>query len=107
MILPVRLLLVLSLACAIAAAQVPVCAVARDQGMPAACFDGRDFLVAWTDMRDYERDSTYNIYAGRVDAQGNPLDSTGFAVVTDQVEQTQPRACFGLDDCLLIWSDGC
>lgn len=102
-----RVLVPLLLACALAVGQVPICTADRDQGMPAACFDGRDFLVTWTDMRDYERDSTYNIYAGRVDAGGNPLDSTGFAIVTDKVEQTQPRACFGLDDCLLIWSDGC
>lgn len=97
----------LLLACSVAAAQVPVCKAGRDQGMPTVCFDGRNFLVAWTDMRDYQRDSTCNIYAGRVDIHGNVLDSTGFAVVVDRVEQTQPRACFGLDDCLLIWSDGC
>jgi hypothetical protein len=103
----VRVLIPLSLVCVLAVGQVPICTVARDQAMPAACFDGRNFLVTWTDMRDYERDSTYDIYAGRVDADGNPLDSAGFAVVADKVEQTQPRACFGLDDCLLIWSDGC
>jgi hypothetical protein len=103
----VRVLLVLSLVGVAALGQVPVCKAARDQAMPAACFDGRNFLVTWTDMRDYQQDSTYNVYAGRVDIHGNPLDSTGFAVIADRVEQTQPRACFGLDDCLLIWSDGC
>ena len=53
---------------------LPICNVVSHQVLPSAISDNSGGIIAaWTDFRDF----TYDIYAGRLDGNGNPLWAPG------------------------------
>ncbi len=73
---------------------IPICVGASYQMSPAVTFDGANFLVVWTDVRD--TGPSWHIYGARVSRAGQVLDTAGFAV--DQHS--------GYDDVATATSDG-
>ncbi|MCX7805916.1 MAG: hypothetical protein N3A38_12100 [Planctomycetota bacterium] len=56
---------------------VPVCGGPHNQALPRVAWDGKTFLVVWQDFRSNDH---YDIYAGRVGADGKALDPQGFPI---------------------------
>ncbi len=85
----------------------PVCTAKQDQTFPAIAYDSTNFLVTWTDTRDFLTDSSTNIYACRVTPAGQVLDTANILVVGGRRDQMVPRIAMGQDDWFLIWQEGC
>jgi hypothetical protein len=60
-----------------------------------------NFLVAWQDRRNAD----WDIYAARVSAGGNLLDTSGIPVCLVNGDQQTPRIAASPDGCLIAWTD--
>ena len=87
--------------CVLDPAGIAVSAAAGFQGEPAVTFDGTDYLVVWTDLRNGESD----IYGARVTRDGMLVDTTGLALVAIAGEQTAPAVVYDGTNVLLVWGD--
>ena len=85
-----------------AGAAFVVSGAARDQSEPTVTFDGSNFLVAFTDLRNGAAD----IYATRVSPTGSVLDGSGFPLSTATGSQSAPSAAFDGSNALVVWGDG-
>ena len=101
------LITTLLILCAPAWGWIEVCGIGELQWQPAVAFDGNQFLVAWTDLRELPGDPSTNIYAARVAADGSVLDTGGILIAHGPDEQMEPRVCAGPSDWLVIWQEGC
>ena len=70
-----------------------ISSASRHQSLPDITFDGSRYVAAWTDSRGTNRD----IFADRIEVDGQSLDGNGFAVTTGTRDQTLPA---------VAWSDG-
>ncbi|WP_224365732.1 Ig-like domain-containing protein [Hyalangium versicolor] len=75
---------------------------ANDQSMPALAFDGTNYLVAWSDLRN---NSTADVYGARVSRTGAVLDTAGVQLASGTEAQTDPALAFDGTNYLLVWSD--
>jgi len=83
---------------------VPVCSWANYQGRPCIVADGQGgAVIAWFDWRNGNTD----IFAQRVDQDGNRLWTTGgVALCTESAAQTYPRcASDGAGGAIVAWKD--
>jgi len=85
---------------------VPVCTAADDQLRPKICSDGTGgCVIAWVD----ERNSPYadDIYAQRIDADGNAVwTAGGVAVCTADTTQQEARIVSdGAEGAVIVWID--
>ncbi|HZI09232.1 MAG TPA: hypothetical protein VE153_02510, partial [Myxococcus sp.] len=91
-----------------AALDVPprfISTVGVGQSWPDVAFDGRNYLVAWSDSR---ADGNGDIYATRVDPTGRVLDPAGIAVATAQAAgayQWTPKVASSASGFLVTWSE--
>jgi hypothetical protein len=76
-----------------------ICLAAGCQYDPQACFDGTNYLVAWTDFRKGGGDA--DIYATRVTPAGMVLDTAGIAIST--AGGFTPALAFDGDNFLVVW----
>jgi len=75
----------------------------RGQSSPACASDGQNFMVSFNTHRC---DTTYNdIYVARINANGEVLDTNGFAVCTDIHDQIRTKITYGNSGFLVIWED--
>jgi hypothetical protein len=86
---------------------LPVATGSEAQGIPAICFDGTNFLVAWVQgcvICIPEHTDRY-IYGSRVSTQGVVLDPGGILVSTATVEGDQlfPHVAFDGRNFLVVW----
>ncbi|MDI1435871.1 hypothetical protein, partial [Polyangium sorediatum] len=65
---------------ALDAAPILVSGGVNDQRSPSAAFDGQNFVVAWSDARDFLLEQGTNLYAARVTPAGVSLDPNGIFV---------------------------
>ncbi|MEN8225067.1 MAG: FlgD immunoglobulin-like domain containing protein [Bacteroidota bacterium] len=80
---------------------IPISTVTNDQFFPQVTASNGQFLVCWTDERDGQRD----IYAARIDAEGNVLDDNGIAVSTNGYDPTGVQLTFDGTAYVVVWSD--
>lgn len=78
-----------------------ISAAPGDQESPAVAFDGTNYLVVWTDMRD----GSDGIYASRVDPAGNVLDPDGVAICAEAGAQADAAIAFGHSTYFVVWTD--
>ncbi|MCX7805289.1 MAG: hypothetical protein N3A38_08880 [Planctomycetota bacterium] len=82
-------------------AGIRVCKARGNQEWPTVASDGKDFLVAWEDLRNGK---DYDIYAARVSGDGKVLDPDGFLVAgEDGTNQARPCAVFVDGSYFLVW----
>ncbi len=72
-----------------------------EESYPAVGFDGTNWLVVWSDLRNGVAD----IYGARVAPDGSLLDSTGFIISNATYTQTIPAVDFNGTNYLVVWSD--
>jgi hypothetical protein len=68
---------------------------------PAVAFDGTNYLVVWQD----ERSGSYDIYATRIDIDGNVLNAPGIAISATADQQEYPALAFDGTNYLVTWQD--
>ena len=86
----------------------PVCTAYNSQSFQVAVSDGSGgIILVWRDLRSGFAGTSFDIYAQRVDAQGNPLwQSDGVAVCTQpEVQDFQVAASDGLGGVIVAWRD--
>lgn len=81
---------------------IPVSLTYGMKEMPCVASDGEDFLVAWSDDRDYP---SSDVYGGRVSAAGTPLDPQGFNISTSAVFHVEPGVAYSGENFLAAWAD--
>lgn len=84
---------------------------AGNQTTPAIATGGQGSLVVWADDRSsatnsatYPSGSRIDIYAARLDANGQLLDPIPIVVAENAAEQTQPRVAWNGQDYLVVWT---
>ena len=82
---------------------IEVSTAVRDQFFPAACFDGANSLVVWT---DYRSGDWPDIYGSRVSDQGMALDPEGIAICTAWWHQSGAAVASDGVISLAVWEDG-
>jgi hypothetical protein len=88
---------------------ITVSAGPRSEQLPAAAWDGSEYLVSWQDLRatqDYLFDRRTDVYAARVTTAGAVLDPDGIPLAVDTVpEAWVATATLGPGAALVAWSD--
>jgi hypothetical protein len=85
---------------------LPISTAPDHQLAPTVAFDGRNYLVAWSDARHpYTGMPAQDIYATRVSGAGEVLDPAGFAVSRAASQQADPSIAFDGDNYLVAWTD--
>jgi hypothetical protein len=75
----------------------------RGQDSPDCASDGQNFLVSFN---TYRCDSVYaDIYVARVNADGQVLDTNGFAICALGAEQFWSKVAYGNGGFMVIWED--
>ncbi len=81
---------------------IPVSVASGLQGEPAVAFDGTNYLVVWTDMREGDTD----IYGARVTRDGVLVDTSGLTIVhDDSTGQAGPAVTYDGSNFLLVWGE--
>jgi hypothetical protein len=85
-------------------AGIAICTNVFGQGFPAIAFDGTNYLVVWTDMRNNQHG---DIYGARVSVGGSVLDPGGIAISTPAGVSTQDTPAIAFDgiNYLVVWVD--
>jgi len=83
-----------------------ISAAANHQMLPAVGFDGRRYVVAWTDFRTNSgvEQLRGDIRAARVDSRGNVLDPDGFAVTTGPLPEDLPAVAAAQEKAVILFS---
>lgn len=89
---------------------ITVSGAALSQQLPAAGFDGTQYVVAWQDTRanaaTWLIDKRTDVYAARVTEDGAVLDPDGLLLASDAVPEAWPTVVgLGLGSALVGWSD--
>jgi len=82
---------------------IVVASATRNQGRPAAAFDGANTLLVWGDGRN--TGTANDIYCGRVSPDGTVLDQDGIAVSRAPRAQWYAGAAFGESLFIAAWQD--
>ena len=85
---------------------VPVCSVSGDQSTPLIMPDGSGgAFITWHDIRDGSGD--WDIYAQRIDANGNSMWPDTGVVICDTIEESQYPAMTsdGAGGVIFVWQD--
>jgi len=81
---------------------IPICTAKDFQCRPVVASDGKDFLVAWHDLRSGK---AWDVYAARVSGEGKVLDADGFLVAGGGENQCLPDLVFGGGSYYAAWLD--
>ncbi|KPJ59272.1 MAG: hypothetical protein AMJ46_11935 [Latescibacteria bacterium DG_63] len=81
---------------------VSISSAASGQYSPAVTFDGRNYLVVWSDSRD---PAGSDIFGARVDTSGTVLDHFGIPICSATGNQGYPEVAFDGTNYLIVWVD--
>ncbi|MRG97638.1 hypothetical protein [Polyangium spumosum] len=88
---------------ALDAAPIVVSRGASEQRVPAAAFDGQNFVVGWQDSRDFTAKKETNLYAVRVAPSGMVLDQNAIQMENGAYDVVHPMAAFDGTNTLFSW----
>ena len=80
-----------------------VSSAAPMQADPALAWNGRDFLVVWTEQRQHRE---WDLYAARVSASGAIRDGTGIPIATGPGGPWYAAVAWSGRHFLVVWADG-
>lgn len=83
---------------------IPIAVTGRHHYEPDVCFDGRSYLVVWSDDRLINY-SNADIYGTRVNLQGEVLDPEGIPIAIESGGQREPVVGFDGKNSLVVWSN--
>ena len=85
-------------------APFPICQTGDDHVTPSVAWDPSSglYVVAWADFRT---DASPDIYAARVEPDGNVLDPCGTAITTRTNWQLNPDVAVSGNQLLVVWTD--
>lgn len=76
----------------------------HNQARPSVAWDGRHWVVVWQDFR---RDNRYDVYAARINSDGDVIDEHGIQLSTNEVHCIDPTvASSGDGRSFVYWSQG-
>jgi hypothetical protein len=76
----------------------PICTELNEQIDPCIAYNGTDYLVTWSDYRNYQSD----IYCARVSTSGVVLDPGGIPVCTTWYERESPKVASNGSDFFIV-----
>ncbi len=80
---------------------ITLCGHTHAQEEPSVAFDGTNYMVAWQDWRNGNRD----VYGTRVTPTGDLLDPDGVRWTSNPQDETEPAIAVGDRACLVAWLD--
>lgn len=85
---------------------IPICSWNGRQEYPSVAFDGTDYFVTWSDLRnDPGNRSNADLYGSRVSSSGIVLDPTGIPISRAANNQWFPMIAFDDTNYLVTWYD--
>jgi hypothetical protein len=84
---------------------IPISQSNVGQRGPAVVFNGSDYLVAWSDQRNYPA-TGFDLYAARVANDGLLVPGSEFPLNLHSGDQGTAAVAFNGTDYLAVWSDG-
>ncbi|MRG95635.1 hypothetical protein [Polyangium spumosum] len=72
---------------------------------PSAAFDGQNFVVGWSDDRDFLSVQLTNLYAARISPAGVVLDPAALPVDKGRREVVDPSVVFDGTNALFVWTN--
>ena len=86
---------------------IVVTKTATDERQSAVAYFNNQFLVCWSDGRDWATDSAATIRGCRISANGTVLDSNSFLVEAGYPDRLLPSVCAGNSDWMVAFQKGC
>jgi hypothetical protein len=83
---------------------IAICTAASYQGDPSVAFGGTNYLVVWTDRRNFWV-SYDDVYGARVSVDGTVLDAQGIVISTQAYNQSEPAVAFDGTNYFVVWYD--
>jgi MYXO-CTERM domain-containing protein len=75
------------------------------QSNPAVASNGTNYAVVWDDTRDTGSLSDRDVFATRIDADGNVLDGSGVLIARENRAQWTPDVASDGTDFMIVWQD--
>jgi hypothetical protein len=80
---------------------------ATDERQPSVAWLNNQYLVAWTDGRDWSTDSAITIHGCRILADGNILDTNSFVIQGGYPDHLTPTVCADSSAWMIAFQQGC
>jgi hypothetical protein len=88
------------------ASAIPICLATNRQADPAVAFNGTNYLVVWSDLRNTPANATHaDIYGTSVSLEGSVLSPDGLAICAVTNDQSLPAVTTLGSDFLVVWQD--
>jgi hypothetical protein len=79
----------------------PIVTAANDQLGARVAWNGSSYVVAWYDTRASA--GSFQIFAGRLDRTGRPLDGAGVQLSTEEVSDVRPAVALNGSTAFVVW----
>ncbi len=86
------------------ASGIPISTAANDESTPVLSFNGSQYLVAWSDQRNFDT-TDFDVYGAFVTAAGKVATAAGFAISTGSSDEQRPAVAANGSSYLVVWQD--
>jgi hypothetical protein len=78
-----------------------------DERQSSVAWLNNQYLVCWSDGRDWAVDSAATIHGARISANGNIIDTNSFLIDGGYPDRLLPVVCAGNSDWMIAFQQGC
>jgi hypothetical protein len=86
---------------------IRVTKVDTDERQSSVAWLNNQYLICWSDGRDWAVDSAATIHAARISANGTLIDTNSFLVDGGYPDRLLPVVCAGSSDWIVAFQVGC